>query len=243
MILYPAIDLINGQCVRLYKGDFNQKTTYDVSPFEVLETYKSEGAQWVHIVDLDGAKDSHNRQSDLMKKICDTSGLKIQTGGGIRSMDDVDDLIDLGVSRVVIGSMAVSKADETKEILKKYGAEKICIAMDVFPEGDDFKIAVSGWQEGSSVSLDAHIKSYQEYGLKHVLCTDIAKDGTMQGCNKQLYKKLRVAYPEIDFQASGGVHSLSDIEDVEAAGVIVGKALYENVFSVADALKTIEGRQ
>ena len=242
MILYPAIDLIDGKCVRLFKGDFEQKTTYDVSPFEVLETYKAEGAEWVHIVDLDGAKDSKNRQSDLMREISNESGLKIQTGGGIRSAEDVKVLLGLGVSRVVIGSMAVQKIDETKEIIKEFGADKVCIAMDVLPQEDKFYVAVHGWQEGSNVLLEDLIKDYQSVGLKHVLCTDISKDGTMTGCNFDLYKSLNEQFPDIKFQASGGVHALEDLKKLNTGGVIVGKALYENVFTVKQALSVIGGR-
>lgn len=239
MILYPAIDLIEGKCVRLFKGDFEQKTTYDVSPFEVLETYKSEGAEWVHIVDLDGAKDSNNRQSDLMREIADKSGLKIQTGGGIRSREDVSALLGLGVSRVVIGSMAVQKIEETKEIIREFGADKICIAMDVLPKNGEYYVAVHGWQEGSDVLLGDLIKDYQDVGLRHVLCTDISKDGTMTGCNFDLYETLNEQFSDVEFQASGGVHALEDLKKLNACGVIVGKALYENVFTVKDALQAI----
>ena len=242
MILYPAIDLIEGKCVRLFKGDFDQKTTYDVSPFEVLETYKLEGAEWVHIVDLDGAKDSDNRQSDLMRDIASKSGLKIQTGGGVRSRSDVEALLALGVSRVVIGSMAVQKIDETKEIINEFGADKICIAMDVLPQNGEFYVAVHGWQEGSDVLLEDLIKDYQSVGLKHVLCTDISKDGTMTGCNFDLYKTLRKNFSDIEFQASGGVHELDDLRKLNMGGVIVGKALYENVFTVREALDVIAER-
>ena len=242
MILYPAIDLIDGKCVRLYKGDFDQKTTYNVSPFDVLETYKSEGAEWVHIVDLDGAKDSANRQSNLMREISQKCGLKIQTGGGVRSAEHVRVLFDLGVSRIVIGSMAVQKIDETKAILNEFGADKICIAMDVLPQENDFYVAVHGWQEGSDVLLEDLIKNYQHIGLKHVLCTDISKDGTMTGCNFDLYETLNKKFPDIEFQASGGVHALSDLKKLNTGGVIVGKALYENVFTIKQALQIIAER-
>lgn len=242
MILYPAIDLIEGKCVRLFKGDFEQKTTYDVSPFDVLEIYKNEGAQWVHIVDLDGARNSDNRQIDLIRKIAQKSGLKIQTGGGIRTIEDVETLLNLGVSRVVIGSMAVQKIDETKTIMNKFGADKICIAMDVLPRDDKFYVAVHGWQEGSDVLLEDLIKDYQQVGLRHVLCTDISKDGTMTGCNFDLYETLNKKFPDIEFQASGGVHALEDLQKLNTGGVIVGKALYENVFTVREALDVIEGR-
>ncbi len=242
MILYPAIDLMKGQCVRLYKGDFDQKTTYDVSPFEVLKTYKNQGAEWVHIVDLDGAKNTDNRQSKLMREIAEKSGLKIQTGGGVRSKEDVKSLLDLGVARVVIGSMAVQNIDETIEIIKEFGAEKICLAMDVLPKEDKFYVAVHGWQEGSNILLEDLIKKYKSVGLKHVLCTDISKDGTMTGCNFDLYKTLRQKFYTLEFQASGGVHSLDDLKKLDTAGVIIGKALYENIFTVKQALQIIESR-
>ncbi len=243
MILYPAIDLIDGKCVRLYKGDFDQKTTYDVSPFEVLKTYKNQGAEWVHIVDLDGAKNTANRQSKLMQEIAQKSGLKIQTGGGVRSKEDVKSLLNLGVSRVVIGSMAVQKIDDTKEIISEFGADKICLAMDVLPQNEKFYVAVHGWQEGSDVLLEDLIKDYQSVGLKHVLCTDISKDGTMTGCNFELYRTLNEKFPNLEFQASGGVHALEDLQKLNTGGVIVGKALYENVFTVEQALQIIAERK
>lgn len=239
MIIYPAIDLIDGQCVRLYKGDFDQQTTYDASPVETAQRYKDEGAEWLHLVDLDGARDPEKRQVDTIQAIIEASGLKVQTGGGVRSAADVEVLLNAGASRVVIGSLAVKQSDVTKQIFQDYGADKICLATDVMPQGDDYMIAVSGWQEESTMTLNALISDYLDVGLQHILCTDISCDGTMQGCNLDLYETVQKAFPQIDVQASGGVNSLDNLRALNTAGVIVGKALYENVFTVKQALAAV----
>lgn len=237
MIVYPAIDLIDGKCVRLYKGDFAQKTTYETTPIDMARTYRAEGAAWLHLVDLDGARDPGKRQTGLIREIIVKSGLKVQTGGGVRSMEDVETLLSTGASRVVIGSLAVKERDLTKSIIAKFGPEKICLAMDVMPQGTDYVVAVSGWQESGKVMLDDLIRDYLDTGLEHILCTDIARDGTMTGCNAALYAKTNATFPELQIQASGGVKSLDDLRILDTAGVIVGKALYEGAFTVAEALE------
>ncbi|MEM6812680.1 MAG: 1-(5-phosphoribosyl)-5-[(5-phosphoribosylamino)methylideneamino]imidazole-4-carboxamide isomerase [Pseudomonadota bacterium] len=237
MIIYPAIDLIDGQCVRLKKGDYNQVTKYNTSPFEVLKSYEDQGAKWVHIVDLDGAKDENNRQLSLVSDIRKQTSLKIQTGGGIRKLEHVQDLLDQEVDRVVIGSMAVKDMDQTKSIFSEFGSDKICLALDVMPRDNDYYVATSGWQKESNQTLDDLLKIYDDSHILHVLCTDISKDGMMQGCNFDLYQNLVEKYPHINFQASGGIHQLSDIEKLKTDGVIIGKALYENVFTVEQAIK------
>lgn len=237
MIIYPAIDLINGAVVRLHKGDFAQQTTYGDNPVDVAISYQRAGAEWLHLVDLDGAKDPHKRQIGLIAEIIKRSGLKVQTGGGIRSADDVAALVNAGASRIVIGSLAVREPEMVQSIFSTFGAERICLAADVVKGEGGYNIAVSGWQEESTTSLEAFIESYVEHGLRHVLCTDIDRDGTMTGCNLELYAYIKDAFPQIALQASGGVSTLADITALNTDGVIVGKALYEGVFSVEDALK------
>lgn len=239
MIIYPAIDLINGECVRLHKGDFAQKTTYNAAPLEVAQEYKVQGAEWLHLVDLDGARDPYKRQIHLISEIIQGSGLKVQMGGGVRGTADVETLLNAGAHRVVIGSLSVKNPTATKEIFKTFGADKICLATDVIPQKGQYMIAVSGWQEESAIALNQLIETYLDIGLKHILCTDISRDGTMQGCNRDLYAYLQKSFPQIQVQASGGVRSLDDIQRLSTAGVIIGKALYERAFTVKDALAAV----
>ncbi len=237
MIIYPAIDLINGECVRLHKGDFAQKTTYNASPIETAQDYKNQGAEWLHLVDLDGARDPENRQIEIICEIIKNCGLKIQTGGGVRGLKDVEILLNAGASRVVIGSLAVKNKKETKNIFQTFGADQICLATDIMPQKDQYMIAVSGWQEESAITLNSLIEDYLDVGLKHILCTDISRDGTMSGCNIELYKDVQKKFSHINVQASGGVNSLEDICSLDTAGVIIGKALYEGAFTVKQALE------
>lgn len=239
MIIYPAIDLIGGKCVRLYKGDFEQKTTYAASPTDTAQRYKNEGAQWLHLVDLDGARDPQKRQIDIIGEIIKQSGLKVQTGGGIRSVGDVEALLKAGASRVVIGSLAVKNPVVTQDIFKSFGADKLCLATDVMPKGDQYMIAISGWQEESALTLHALIEDYLDVGLAHILCTDISRDGTMAGCNIALYQDVQKYFPCIQVQASGGVRSLDDLKNLTTAGAIIGKALYEGVLTVKQALAAV----
>ena len=237
MIIYPAIDLIDGAVVRLHKGDFDQLTHYGSDPVAVALSYSAAGATWLHLVDLDGAKNPQNRQIGLIAKIIDSTGLSVQTGGGIRSGDDVAALINAGAARVVIGSLAVREPDLVTQLLETYGPEKICLAADVIRQNGGFFIAMSGWQEASELSLFSFLKTYQAAGLKHVLCTDIDRDGTLQGFNNALYADVKQQFPDLHLQASGGASSLADLANLAADGVIIGKALYEGRFSVAEALE------
>lgn len=244
MIIYPAIDLIGGAVVRLNKGDFAQQTTYGTDPISVAKSYADAGASWLHLVDLDGAKNPANRQLDLISRIIDASGLKVQTGGGIRSMDDVAALVHAGASRVVVGSLAVRDYAAGEALFSRYGGESICLAADVMPvtgaSGDvSYNIAMSGWQETSKLTLFEFLEHYAKHGLLHALCTDIARDGMMTGCNRDLYASVKGAFPSIKLQASGGVSGLKDLEGLPTDGVIIGKALYEGVFSVGDALEAV----
>ena len=244
MIIYPAIDLIGGAVVRLNKGDFDQQTNYGTDPISVAKSYAEAGASWLHLVDLDGAKNPGNRQLDLITRIIDESGLKVQTGGGIRSADDVAALVNAGASRVVVGSLAVRDFATGKALLDRFGGETICLAADVMPTSDasgqiSYNIALSGWLETSDLSLFDFLGHYAQHGLEHALCTDIARDGMMTGCNRDLYASVKSVFPEIKLQASGGVSKLDDIVGLPTDGVIIGKALYEGVFSVGEALEAV----
>ena len=237
MILYPAIDLICGAVVRLHKGDFDQLTQYGTDPVAVAKTYADAGATWLHLVDLDGATNPQHRQSDLVANIINSTGLLVQTGGGIRSADDVAALLDAGAARVVIGSLAVRDPDVVKQLMQMHGPDKICLAADIILQNDTFYIAVSGWQEASDLSLFDFLNMFAPAGLTHVLCTDIDRDGTLRGFNRALYTSVKQEFSYLQLQASGGASRLEDLKHLDADGVIIGKALYEGRFSVAEALE------
>ncbi len=239
MIIYPAIDLINGSVVRLRKGSFDRLTKYSNNPVRVAQSYADAGAKWLHLVDLDGAKNPEKRQITLIGKIIDNTGLNVQVGGGIRSFNDVKKLLEAGASRVVIGSLAARDTETTKRIFENFGPERICLAADVIRQNSKFRIAVSGWQEASNLDLFAFIKTYLESGLRHTLCTDIDRDGTLVGCNRDLYQMVKRAFPNLRLQASGGVSVLGDLVGLPADGVIIGKALYEGRFDVKEALDAV----
>ncbi len=236
MIIYPAIDLIAGEVVRLHKGDFDQKTTYGTDPVAVARAYAEAGASWLHLVDLDGAKDPANRQTALIADIIAGSGLKVQTGGGIRSRADLEALLDAGASRVVIGSLAVREPDLVRQMFLDFGAESICLAADVIRRDGAFLVAVSGWQEASSLKLSDLIAGFADVGLRHVLCTDIDRDGTMTGPNAGLYAEIKADFPDIRLQASGGVKGIEDLDGLSTDGVIIGRAIYEGAVDLTAAL-------
>ncbi|WP_439287077.1 1-(5-phosphoribosyl)-5-[(5-phosphoribosylamino)methylideneamino]imidazole-4-carboxamide isomerase [Lonepinella sp. BR2357] len=239
-IIIPALDLIDGQVVRLHQGDYAKQTTYCDDPIAQFSHYLAQGAEQLHLVDLTGAKDPAKRQIQLIGHIIETTQCNIQVGGGIRSEQDVADLFAVGANRVVIGSTAVKNADLVKGWFEKYGAEKFVLALDVnIDENGNKIIAISGWQEASGVSLETLIEDYQSVGLQHVLCTDISRDGTLSGSNVDLYHEICAKYPAIHFQSSGGIGALADIQALKGtgvAGVIVGRALLEGKFNVAEAI-------
>ncbi|MGK4472869.1 1-(5-phosphoribosyl)-5-[(5-phosphoribosylamino)methylideneamino]imidazole-4-carboxamide isomerase [Aeromonas molluscorum] len=239
-MIIPAIDLINGQVVRLYQGDYDQKTAYASAPQARFDEYVSQGAVQLHLVDLDGAKDAKARQLSLIAQLLDATDAPVQVGGGVRSEQDVADLLAAGANRVVIGSTAVKSPDLVASWMEKYGPEQIVLALDVNidPQGNR-KIAVAGWQEDSGITIEALIERFLPAGLKHVLCTDISRDGTLQGTNVALYRDLCARFPSIAFQASGGIGGLGDIEALKGSGVkgiILGRALLEGKFSVSEAI-------
>ncbi|AFH95078.1 1-(5-phosphoribosyl)-5-[(5-phosphoribosylamino)methylideneamino]imidazole-4-carboxamide isomerase [Providencia stuartii] len=239
-MIIPALDLIDGNVVRLHQGDYAKQTAYGNDPLPRLQQYEQEGAKLLHLVDLTGAKDPQKRQISLLKKLLAGVCVPVQVGGGIRTEEDVKALLDAGATRVVIGSTAVKQPELVKIWFERYGGEAIVLALDVRINQQGVKeIAISGWQENSNLSLEQAIEMYQPYGLKHVLCTDISKDGTLAGSNVNLYREISQKYPDIAFQASGGIGSLADIAAIPssgAAGVIVGRALLEGKFTVAEAI-------
>ncbi|MEZ9141336.1 MULTISPECIES: 1-(5-phosphoribosyl)-5-[(5-phosphoribosylamino)methylideneamino]imidazole-4-carboxamide isomerase [unclassified Shewanella] len=239
-MIIPAIDLIDGQVVRLYQGDYQQKTTFDLSPLAQLQSYEAQGANLLHIVDLTGAKDPEKRQIKLISELAAGLNTDIQVGGGIRSEQQVKELLDIGVKRVVIGSLAVKEPELVKSWFVKYGSDAICLALDVnINEQGEKVVAVSGWQTGGGKSLESLVSEFSTVGLKHALVTDISRDGTLQGANTDLYQELASAYPEINWQASGGIATLDDVAAVrnsKANGIIIGKALLIENFTVAEAI-------
>ncbi len=240
-MIIPALDLIEGQVVRLFQGDYGQVTEYQVDPVEQFNLYHQAGAEWLHLVDLTGAKDTNARQLELIAKLLASTPANVQIGGGVRTEQDVLGLLEAGAQRVVVGSTAVKQPQLVKGWMKKYGAEKIVLALDINIDASGIrKVAVSGWQEDSGVTIEALIEDYLTVGLKHVLCTDISRDGTLEGSNVELYVDLCEQYPQVQFQSSGGIGSLADIAALKGsgvAGVIVGRALLDGKFSAEEAFQ------
>lgn len=239
-MIIPALDLIEGQVVRLYQGDYGKVTEYKVDPIKQFNAYFDAGSEWLHLVDLTGAKNTKERQLSLIERLLSGTPAKIQIGGGIRTEQDVIDLLDAGAKRVVVGSTAVKEPQKVKGWIQKYGIEQIVLALDINVDAQgQRKVAISGWQEDSGVTIEALLDSYLEVGLKHVLCTDISRDGTLSGSNVELYRDLCRQYPKIKFQSSGGIGSLDDISALRGtgvAGVIVGRALLDGKFSVEESI-------
>ena len=224
--LIPAIDIIEGQCVRLTKGDYDQKTVYRDSPAEVAKEFEEIGFKRLHVVDLDGAKSKHIVNSDVLHRITTDTQLIVDFGGGIKTDEDIEKAFTAGASKVTIGSIAVTNPDLFMGWLEKYGAERIILGADV----RHGKISINGWKEDSSEDLLPFLKKYIDAGVKNVLCTEISKDGTLTGPAIELYQSMMTAYPELHLIASGGVSSIDDIKALEAAGipaVVFGKAIYE----------------
>jgi phosphoribosylformimino-5-aminoimidazole carboxamide ribotide isomerase len=242
MEIYPAIDLMDGKCVRLNEGDYNARTDYNIEPLAVATLYKAAGARWLHLVDLDGAKDPAARQKATIAALVEKSALLIQTGGGVRSATDADELLALGVARVIIGSLCVKEPETVMAILDKHGPEKIVLALDVRGDFDKgFFVATAGWQNTSTTKIEDILRHYHGRA-NHILCTDISKDGKLKGPNVALYKHLCEQYADMQFMASGGVATLADLADLKssgAAGAIIGKALYEKRFTLQEALRKV----
>lgn len=239
MLIYPAIDLRAGECVRLLHGRFDAVTRYDSDPFARLAAFVEAGAEWVHVVDLDGAEAGSPRQHALIGELARATGAKIQTGGGVRARDDVARLLDAGAARVVVGSAAARRPDEVRGWLGEFGVERVCAALDVKTDGDEPEVATHGWTRGSGLTLAAALGLYPQGALKHVLITDVSRDGALTGPNLDLLSGVIAARPDLAVQASGGVATLADLPalaEIGAAGAIVGRALYEGRFTLEAAL-------
>lgn len=240
MLIYPAIDLRDGKCVRLYQGDYARTTIYNTDPISKAKTFAASGAGWLHVVDLDAAKNPEHSQLALVTELIKTSGLQIQTGGGVRTKEQVKKLLDLGTARVVIGSLAVTNPNEVTNWFRLFGPEKPVLSLDVIPNKNKQPIiAINAWQDITQYSLFELIKYYQIAGLCHVLCTNITLDGTLNGPDYSLYEDLLARFPFLNLQASGGIQSLSDITLLRKKGLngaIIGRALYENKFTLSEVL-------
>jgi len=240
MIIYPAIDLRGGRVVRLTEGKFDQEKSYGDDPLAVAKGFKAAGATWLHVVDLDGAKDPAKRQTPLVEKLAQESGLRVQTGGGIRDETQVAALLKAGVRRVIVGSLAVRSPELVRGWFAKFGPESIILSPDVRLDAAGVpRIAAAGWQETTGVALDDFLHGYLAAGLVHILCTDISRDGKLTGPNSALYAQLVLRFPSLEIQASGGVSSLEDLRVLKgtgSAGAIVGRALYEKKFTLQEAL-------
>jgi len=236
MEIIPAIDIIDGKCVRLSQGDYAQKIIYNENPLEVAKQFEAAGLQRLHLVDLDGAKASHIVNHKTLQTICSQTKLKIDFGGGIKTDEDIKIAFDSGAQQITAGSIAVKSRDTVLRWLDKYGAEKIILGADV----KDEMIAVSGWQENSSINLFGFLKDYVAHGIQYVICTDIAKDGMLQGSSISLYKKILQQFPSIKLIASGGVSDLDELNVLRETGLhgaIIGKAIYEGKVALADLSK------
>ncbi len=240
MILIPSIDLRNGRCVRLLKGDFDRETRYDLEPHELLQRYRALGASWLHVVDLDGAKDGRLANRSVILRLASQKALNVQVGGGVRSAAVVDDLLRNGIDRVIVGSAAVEQPAEVRGWLERYGAGKIGLAFDIRHDAQGVpRVLTRGWTRESPLSLWEAIDSYLAHGLKHVLCTDADLDGAMQGPAIKLYQEFTQRYPQILLQASGGVRSAADLAALAAIGsaaAISGKAVLEEAIQPSELL-------
>lgn len=233
--LIPAIDIIDGQCVRLTKGDYNQKTVYG-SPMEMAQEFETMGFKRLHMVDLDGAKSRHIVNSAVLRRLATDTGLVIDFGGGIKTDDDMGKAFESGAQMVTVGSVAVTQPELFETWLRKYGPERIILGADV----RNGRISINGWKEDSPEELLPFLKKYIEMGVSNVLCTEISKDGTLSGPAIKLYKEVMAAYPTLHLIASGGVSCLDDIKALEAAGipaVVFGKAIYESKLDLKELME------
>ncbi|MBQ6474919.1 MAG: 1-(5-phosphoribosyl)-5-[Clostridia bacterium] len=238
MWIFPAIDLIGGQAVRLKQGDYQEKTVYHEDPVAQARAFAAAGAKYLHTVDLDGAKSGRTENLDTVRRLVNQSGLKVEIGGGIRSMETVTKYFESGIWRVILGTAAVTDPDFLQTALDAYG-DRIAVGVDV----RDGQVMTRGWLSGSGVSCDELCGKMVRMGVKAVICTDISKDGMMKGTNVSLYEHLTRTFPELDLVASGGVSSLSDVQRLRNEGLygaIIGKALYTGAVDLKEAIRTAQ---
>lgn len=233
MQIIPAIDLIDGKCVRLTQGDYTQKKIYNENPLEVAKMFEDAGLQRLHLVDLDGAKAGKVINWKTLEAITSHTSLQVDFGGGVNQKNDVEAILDSGAYLVTIGSIAVKNEDLFSEWIEEFGAEKFFLGADVKEE----KIAISGWLETTDLNVYTFIEKYLHKGIKYIFCTDVSKDGLLQGPSLNLYKNIIFKFPQIELTASGGVSTLEDLyhlKSIGCKGAIVGKAIYENKISLKD---------
>lgn len=234
MVIYPAIDLYDGACIRLKKGDFSEKKIYDTDPVKVAKAFMASGAQQLHVVDLNGAETDNNANYDTVKRIVKAVAMPVQVGGGIRSLASAKRYLDAGVDRIIIGTKAVEDPDFLKALLLEY-PNRIVVSVD----GRDGYVAINGWKDLSDVTMLDFIGDLVEMGVERILCTDINRDGLLQGSNVELYKRIQDKY-SIELIASGGVSSLEEVSLLKSYGVygaIIGKALYEGRIDLEEAIE------
>ncbi len=233
MEIVPAIDIIDGKCVRLTQGDYQQKKIYNEDPLEVAKSFEDVGIRRLHLVDLDGAKASRIINQAVLEHIASNTNLHIDFGGGLKSDEDVRIAFEAGAQQITGGTIAVKKPDVFLNWLEKYGAEKIILGADT----KNGRIAVSGWQEESELELLSFLKDYHQKGIRYVICTDISKDGMLQGSAQELYRRILKELPDLQLIASGGVSSIADVaalRQIGCQGAIIGKAIYEGKISLAE---------
>jgi len=241
MRIIPAIDIIEGKCVRLTKGDYNTKKIYNENPLEVAKEFEAAGIQYLHVVDLDGAKASQIINYKVLEQIATKTNLKIDFGGGLKADKDLEIAFNSGANQITGGSIAVKNPAVFKSWITKFGAEKIILGADFYPDNSGGKIATNGWQEESSLELIPFITDYQQKGIQYVICTDISKDGMLQGPSFETYSKIlnecevEPAKTSLKLIASGGISTFNELPKLAALGcegVIIGKAIYENKISL-----------
>jgi phosphoribosylformimino-5-aminoimidazole carboxamide ribotide isomerase len=238
MRLIPAIDLRAGHCVRLLHGDFEAETRYPADPRSLLSKYREIGADWLHIVDLDGARDGSLGNRAIIIELAAAGAVNLQVGGGLRNTAALAQMLDAGVARAVVGSAAILKVEQVQAWLAHFGAERLTLAFDVsIDEGGCPRVMTHGWQRQSEYSLWEALAHYSASQIKHVLCTDVGRDGALSGPNVELYREAVRRYPQVEWQASGGIrnaHDLHALSDAGAAAAISGKALLENLIPVEE---------
>ena len=242
MLIIPAVDLQDGRCVRLKQGQFNLVTQFEGSPIERAAHYATLGAKRLHVVDLDGAQNGYMQQLPLICSMMNT-GISIQAGGGIRTLEQAKLCFLSGISLVVLGSIAITNRALCVQIIQEIGADRIILALDVRVEHNIPKLATHGWQTSSESNLWESVSYYQQWGITHILCTDIARDGMMGGPNFNLYQQALMRFPNIAWQASGGIRHQEDIKILDSLGVeavILGLTLYQGHFDLAECLKEYE---
>jgi phosphoribosylformimino-5-aminoimidazole carboxamide ribotide isomerase len=233
MRIIPAIDIINGKCVRLTQGNYTQQSVYSENPIEVAKEFEAAGFRYLHLVDLDGASQGRVQNWNVLENICSQTSLLVDFGGGVKTEEEIEQAINAGAVQINLGSIAVNRPYRIHEWVEKFGAEKIIVSADV-REG---KIAINGWKQDSSIEVIPFLTGFVSQGLQYAACTDIKRDGMLNGPNFDLYKKLRVEFPLLNLIASGGVSSLEDVtklKDAGVAGAIVGKSIYEKRINLKD---------